>query len=886
MLAAVLAVGSAYAAWQFHSVGRSDVPLTDGRDDILENYNIKKAGEDEKNTINTYEMYLYPSTLYLNDYIECFDKDGKLKADAVFPEEKYGYIEPVIDGNSGEVTYAVHNADGAEGDSSYLRDVSLNTSHTMADDNYIKGMYYNVYQKVSEWQGNVTDGKLTGTVDVGGQTVKANSKYLYGDPVLDDEAEVVYDDNTTGTSLSNTDGERHNWRNLHYYDRFGYWAYLAKGEGRYLPVKITVDENFNNTYFNKATMTPLADMGDPHDWFVYSFTCWSYVAYDESAKTYTLPYYATEEFAKANASTLYVDRTTKALNPSLSSFCPTMVSQYFDIIESFDKYADENGVIRLFPKFSNGKGYQASAGLGEAKDGAGDAVKVVPQLKGKDKDGNDIAVGMSANDQHELFMFFSTEEGTVSGRAVNVAVLPNIDIDKYYSLNFRCSIVSVMANWSTWSDVYMFDRTAKKEGATDKNILDTLNSYGYGLYNLYLFITDLGSTPAYTDLTDGLETMRQNLVNKSDKSNFPSLYGKNLLPVATAYVGGKSFMLVGEKVREAKFIGDVNFGAEAPSAGADGEFFKTYTSEEKLYDGYLKTDKSFRLINKDLLGCEKNSDTLGANPINEHFPYCYILQNVDFTEATTQYCQIRFQRNYRADLHFAETGEYAYKYVQFDGTNYEQAFSHYFTLENVKVYSQEDNSATEQQVIRLKDEEMRGVYDIIMVFRSAREGDSPSAKYAYNIGLFAYRHTNIFLKVYGEDPAGKAYYTDGDNGVVKTDTDKTYEFIDHSAPALFEKSYPIGVSVKCDDANEQGTNAYGAALDACVNAEVLKKGYDPEKVRLYDHVTGAEVARYIKAEAGENESGVSYLSHNGDKYKLVIHAFKIRKNYIFYIKEI
>lgn len=111
-----------------------------------------------------------------------------------------------------------------------------------------------------------------------------------------------------------------------------------------------------------------------------------------------------------------------------------------------------------------------------------------------------------------------------------------------------------------------------------------------------------------------------------------------------------------------------------------------------------------------------------------------------------------------------------------------------------------------------------------------------------------------------------------------------YGFVDHSATALFEASYPIGVSIKNKDENEKD-NGTGTYLDACVNNAVKDKRYDPAKVKLYDHVTGAEVARYEAVAADAAEEGITYLEYGGKKYKLVINAFKIRKNYIFYIKE-
>lgn len=851
-LAFAIAAGAAFSAWQFETVGKSENRLADTRDDIFENYDIKKANDTQVNRVKTYEMYLYPSTLYLNDYLGCLNDDGTVKADAVLPENKYGYIEPSVDKN-GKVTYNVVAKNG--GDNAYLATVAGNTDNTMSSDSVTADMYYNVYEKNTGWAGEGS-ANLLGNVTVGTVSVPANSKFLYGDPVLDKTVlSYSYDD------------EQHGWRNLHYYDRFGYWPALANGGGRYLPLKITVDENFSNTYYNNAVLLPFADMGDPHNWYVYTFSCWAYVHFNGDG-SYTAPYYATDAFAMANGDTNYVNSDGSA-NPSLGAFCPTMVSQYFDIIESFEKYADNDGVIRLFPKFSNGKGYSA----GTVRDGGGDAVKAVPELK--DGDGNKTE--LTSTDQHELYMFYSTETGTFTSGGntvtVHVSVLPNIDIDDYYSLNFKVALTPSTANWpGGWTDIYSLGREKSSDG--NKNIPDTLQAYGYGMYNLYLFMTQVAAGTSSDDYTENLETLRRNLVNKSDTVNFPSLFGKNLLPIAKAYVEGKSFMLVAEKVREAKFIGDVNFGNS------------NYTTEEQVEAKYLSTNKSFRLINKELYGYETGNPDRGESPINSQFPYCYILQNVDFTEATTQYCQIRFQRNYRSDLHFAKPDEYKYDRIEFSDVIYERGFGNYFDLVDAAVYS-ENGSTSSQQVIKLIDEEKRGVYDIILVFRSAREGNSQS-DIAYNIGLYAYRHTNIFLKIYDSDLTAKLNYYQGSDGAFTADDGqgfgKAYEFIDHSALPLFNKSYPIGVSVKGTDTNDGGSvNAMGKTLAGCVNAAVTDKGYDPTKIKLYDHVTGAEVAHYVHRTDVTANIANYYLENGGNFYELVFNPFKIRKNYIFYL---
>ena len=192
-LALTLAVGVAFSAWRLETLDKSQTSLTDKRDDIFENYDIKKADETQVNRVNTYSMYLYPSTLYLNDYADYINGvDG-----AVLPEEKYGYIEPVV-AKDGAVSYNVVDING--GDGSYLKDVANNGSYVMSDEKRTLGMLYSVYAKNSFWNKREGNELSDITYNWAGTTVYGDLKFLYGDPVLD-KTTVEYTESTTGADL-------------------------------------------------------------------------------------------------------------------------------------------------------------------------------------------------------------------------------------------------------------------------------------------------------------------------------------------------------------------------------------------------------------------------------------------------------------------------------------------------------------------------------------------------------------------------------------------------------------------------------------------------------------------------------------------------------------
>ena len=102
-----MGVGMAFAIWHIDVVQYTDSrSLSVMKDDIFENYDIKKVGDDDSNQIKTYTIYLYPSTLYLNDYLDYLNGETE-----VLPEEKYGYIEPSV-GIDGNISYHVHSVGG------------------------------------------------------------------------------------------------------------------------------------------------------------------------------------------------------------------------------------------------------------------------------------------------------------------------------------------------------------------------------------------------------------------------------------------------------------------------------------------------------------------------------------------------------------------------------------------------------------------------------------------------------------------------------------------------------------------------------------------------------------------------------------------------------
>lgn len=908
-------ITSAVAYWriEFNASGTSNMGV--GQDDIAENYSFNENSNKYKT--NKYTLYLFPSTIYLQSYLDYLDGKTTVK-----PEELYGYISPKLkeDGKidyspDGSVEYQCNAVD--LGDDSYLdkwldaKNGIYGNSYLSSSTNEINNYYQNVYEN-SNWLSK------TGA-----------SSYDYGDPEYD-QTQVTYSSYTTYD-------EQHNYRNLHRYDRFGYWPKVKKNEGRYLPLKIEANETFSSSFYEEVVKRPLSDMGDPHNWYCYSFTLWSYVSIttdeDGNRTGYQAPYYATNQFI----SNLSLD-SNKSLygsngivNPALSSFCPTAVAQYFDLMGDFSQYTDEEGIIRLFPKFSNGKTYSEtgsdSASVGDSTyprgflNGGTDAVRMIPSYKQG-----------TVFDQHDYYLSYLTDlENYNSVSNVGVSILTNVALELYDHINIEITPTVGYANWGGgWENTFTMSKDM---------ISDIVSIYGEGFYNIYVFLGDIGTNGSSSNTgTNAFKELISTLRSSSpDDGLFKALAGKNFYEpldpttISDKYSSNKPVCLAIEKVRDARVI--MNLSSNT-------------ILESQLQSKYEFTNQYFRYLSDDVYtttaGLNEVENMQSSSPLNQRYQYTYILNGVDFTNASTPYFQIRFQKKYRTDIHFRGTGgidgkngDYApnidliYNPDQ-DGKfakeqRFVNAFQHYFNAE-AKTISNGDTSE-EQIVFSLKNEEYRGIYNLILVFipnvfysSTSSDGrtsiyyskDSLPANYLEHQSgfyIYAYRETNVFLKIMANQPTEHYQLDEEDtkaylNGFLIHDNQASNNML------IFQKEYALGVTTKNIDINEVESYysveylenytkpSMGWMLATCVNGYVVEWMKNDSKapnsiknVVLRDHVTGAIVATYHSVIPTEEELKVHqadhyYILENNVYYQLQFEDFFIRKNYVFYITNI
>lgn len=857
-------ISAAFSSWLIltqNSINNQQKIL---QDDIEENYSFYE--DSNKKVIKDYTIYLFPSTLYLNDYINYLENNSDLK-----PEELYGYIEPKYDlkndimlNENGNTLYNVVKPKQTDstfnGDVEYIRGLrtNYNSLYLGSNSTSIEQVYETSYKNDNQWyQSNY--------YSIGNETF--NRCYI-GDPILDVTNRIHTED-------------RFLERNQHRYDRFGFWSQLAYNEGRYLPIKINVKTSFSYEDFEQAAQIPFTSMGDSNSWYNYTSPCWAYI--EHSGSKYTLPSYATA----------INNQQTNANNNITSAFRTYDIARYFDLMKNFDKYADSNNVIRLFPTFSNGKNPRAGS---NANQGGRDAVRMQVEYKSQSNSlyNDEWLYTMYTNEQIDSYKEDGESNAT---KNIKLAMYSNLNINNFKTITYQVAWSYGSCNWSgEWPSVYTLD----------ENIIEKIKDlYGDGLYNFYFFMGNNALNMSNSTIGTSLTNLPSKVASASPNDNlFSDLQGKVLLTLddlgsqssnSLTYLGAKNttsyrpIRICIEKIRTIKIITETDA-----------------TSEQELQNNYTNINNVFRFINDDIYEIESGSplvnDVGNTLPINKQFPYCYIIRDIDFTELSSKYLQIRFQRRYRKDLNFAGTDgplegndpapntDIIYDPLKEDTDDKvagffekEQRFVNAFGSGDNGIFKTEyltpNGSNTSQLFLSLKNEEMKGIYDFLIIYRPIETTTTVQGKtYTHKRGiyLYAYRHTNLFIKILAND------VSQDNNGFA---IHKSEEWKNDNA-LLFQKEYPIGVHLKPTDLNEvEGVvssnysswltiSKIGYTLEECINnyvdnlSEIKNNQKSKGDIVLRDHVT---------------QTIVAYYKQKDTDYILNFENFKSRKNYIFYV---
>ena len=848
-----IATSSAFAYFIFSDEVNSSQVIEDKIkvDNIEENYVFGREDYVGKD----YTIYLFPSTLYLEIYQDYLNEPSNIK-----PEDAFGYIEAIED-SSGNISYKQTLKQSSKG--KYRDYVNNNNEYLDNSKRRVaqKGLGVMEYNKAEVYGYQIVyDLEINGIGESGlngghnarsdfGEKDDSNGKGViptntsWDDYYIDQNQLNGFDsgeDNYINFNTSKYNNRRH-FKN----DRFGFWPNLNYDEGRVLPQKIEVFESVSQEDFGKLTTNPWTSMGDKNGWYDLNFAMWVYVDFDSSGNP------------------IYPCTVDSGEPIELSLFKSKDVKQYFDINKSLSGFADKDGIIRLFPCFSNSKGYGGSYSTGGR-----DAVR----MDIYDTNGN-------KTDRYPMLYFDGTYDGTViqGVSKTNISYVTNVNInEKVGGIKISTDIAKGPGGWvGTWIDNY--DENA------GKNVISYIKTnYGLGLYNFYLVIGDstLNNEKDDKDIYSEFNDIKNINQTITSTNFFSKLYNKNLSFVCdpsdvtnrhityeelhTTILGRiyytyytRPYILLVEKVAEASFYSDLStsYNTEEELKNATERQVsapKFYNLNAKLYKAALNSEGAYQVD--------------ASSELTTNNSYIYLAQNVDLTETNENLVmQIRFNNEYYNtqnglyNLNPLGEGEALIFNPSVD-TNGNFTFnddavftnaSERFKTSSIKITS---SGETQNALTLTNFEDNRGIYDIIIEYN----------KTSSQFNVYTYRHTNIFIKLFEnkvsiDENTGLAIHKNADG------TDFNY--------LLWRKQYYLGVNMKASDTCDISFNStqitFQEAVESFINSNSNTDGYTKQNLLIRDFVTDALIGYFDFDNTGN----------------LVLNL-RVMKNYILYFDKI
>lgn len=866
-------IGGGYAYWYFN-----DVKVEHGSkidlgtiDNIKENYTFgRNEGEEE-----VYTIYLFPSAVYTDLYRQYLNTSV-----TKLPEEYFGYFtfEGTYDNNNYPVIEVTSKTSSdSETYLDYVDYVNKNYSNVYMHDNYDNG-FYEVFEK----EGNELYTGGIGNPDVPFQHLDA----------------AYQDDNTIS---------RVNGINQFRYDRFGAWARLhpySEGDfntksvydyntssdqlGRYLPMKLEVTQTeFKNSFLEK-TSTPICSMGDAggEEWFNLSFSNWVVFPKDNNGKE--------------NGPYVGEGGDDKFI---LWGFQNPDINSYFDMNLNLDVYADDNNVIRLFPFFSNGKNYSGT----EYRYGRRDALKLtykdsnhyLPEFTGTDSSKSNQNVKTERYLIYDDDILYSNNDMWPDDSNLKdidniaYATMPNVYLEnsdfsgRYSFFNFQSDHNNPDTDNDQWDGDWQV--------AFGPNVFDAVvNTYGEGLYNVYLFVANSEhnvNTTKDSSYINGHDN-GFNIAQYASINYIPGweeLYHKDLIVVnnknsifsSLSYNGNdldyflkldqkkstntdkiKSCCLAFEKVSDFSLVPNLS-GNYQNNEGLENDINNNLIHEipftmygHDVYPRYFDDNGNSYEI-------DINNELTSTNP------YIYLLRNLSFDKFSNYYFQIRSGGDYVANLGYNlspnltlgngyTSSSVVIKPVYDSNGSYSDtlnnshifyAGSYFFKDEDLIIDNPDD---IKKYGFTLSDTSYQdSTFDILLIY-------NPSSNSPGNIDVYAYRHRSNFIKIFAEDTD----FTLDDDG-----------FINHEASnnnLLWEATPYIGDTFNLTIEGIDKVNSNSETLITFLNRRFAS---DKENYCIRDYITNRLIIYYV----GDDVTGENIVQG------WYIDPFKIKKSYILYI---
>ena len=460
-----------------------------------------------------------------------------------------------------------------------------------------------------------------------------NNKFLrdYGD-LNDESINETYPDHSDGRYP----------RNLFRQERFGYWPNKNKEDGRFLPIKFEGVEQLSSYLYNQYIVDPLCSMNDPGNYYVYYFAGWTYKPNGNMPVTQDGYSLVQSMFRNSN-------------NPYI-----------FDILENPAKYADSEGVIRLYPYFVGEGTYDSYANNDSTR------------IEVKEVNNNSIS-------NIKRFVFTGDTYTTDSEISyISLAVSYNVQLDSN-------KIISI--DWMKKDD---YSVNVWNEDAFTISDIDIVKDYGQGLYNFYIAVGYNGQNCSERERNIDLVEFHK----RFSFNNFDSIEAKNIIKYKEAAYGDKDDgwhyshwhdgdnrapLVIGfEKVTDIKIIEGIDTSGN----------YKDYI--ESVYP----TSANFS----------------HTNLVN--MPYAYLARNIDLSDDVNKSFQLRFGENYISGISFKEpTDSISVPIEQGSSTTQEFVpYTVYFSLSDING----------QNFFSVISELYYHIFDFLLIYENDENGENGS----------------------------------------------------------------------------------------------------------------------------------------------------------------
>ena len=924
-------------------------------DNILENYEFGA----KRNLNRTYTYIFFPSTLYNEFY-----HDG-----ITDPENVFGYNEVVLDDfgiprtdQNGDVMYDIvtngrrgvsfngNSFSSQNGSNQYetyngLLANNLNSkrnyylaprggnaanvelgfgspSYYLNDpyvinnpefDSCVEGQYGSL-KKTSEYLSPIYNDK-TYTIDLNFPTEEFHSaRMTYNlnrrvNKLISGSDDVFKTASNTNYGYEKQYEEQFQKRRQYRNDRFGFWTSFYDwddannrrkipnnftGGNRYLPIKITVNGNLTPDTLSEILPTLLNASFDKDGYFDFTSNVWTY---------------------NLNNNPTYTTAT--------GGFTAKDVDNIFDIMQNPDSY-DDNGVIRLYPVFSNGKNTTTK----NLNEGARDAIKAEYVYKDNVPTVEKATINTKLTYSNDTYkQGYSFEHNTGTNRRpkretayydVNYAVLKNLELKKNYyeSITFYICPSYDQQFSGTWYQQFTI---------TSAEIDDFIDRYGEGLYTFYFFIgnnSDYNTrnfTEESTTNWEDLRNIREYAINEN--SSFTQLHEKNLLSYSDIGSGDyykdmcnsiedlnssyqeRPIALYLEKVTNMRLVSNIDIKEDG---NQDWDAI-----DESIHNGMINADNfviasGVKTYNKNNNGNQIESDDITS-------PYVYVIQNADFRYVNHLYFQIRFSNQYINDSLHVVTNFKDYEndpnlvglttpknYVSYEvaegvtlelysqNTIVTSGKSQDMFIQNAKATGTIKGSTTTitRDGFKLKDFYSRGVYDIMLVANGSYQVSNNNTVRTVRVyNMYINRHTNSFIKLF-----------DGNPGTFKFNGSRIQEtFVSHKqedddlitgepeesrtdTTLIWEGQTYLGEMLTTNEMDVDKENvSFLKALNTYFGTSSSKS---PGTYPIIDAVTGQTIAYYKYNSDG---SGQVFNASGSTDTSPAVDLFMILKNYVLYI---